>query len=319
MPLGGFCQVCDRWVWLTPYGACENGHPATAVRDVQQLKASTATGVAPYEGEYAPFSPGKARFRFWWRHSLWIGWTFTLGFFNWLAFVYIGVRARHAAWTLAGFAYLMPLILTAASFGTQLFHGFVVLQLFVSAASVAHALYLRPYYRAVMFGDAPRNSLPAPPQDPRLLPPAARPPLPKGMDEAAGEVILGARRQVDAVRETAGAIGKRVVQDKVVRLCETADQILSELVTSPRKVDAAQRIVDGYALLASRPTGSPEIARALARAEASLDSVQTAFDGQLANVLGDRVLDLESEIELLEKTVRMDDYFSQTGGLETEV
>ena len=292
--------------------------------------SSTATGVAPYEGEYAPFSPGKARFRFWWRHSLWIGWTFTLGFFNWLAFVYIGVRARHAAWTLAGFAYLMPLILTAASFGTQLFHGFVVLQLFVSAASVAHALYLRPYYRDVMFGDAPRNSLPAPPQDPRLLPPAARPPLPKGMDEAAGEVILGARRQVDAVRETAGAIGKRVVQDKVVRLCETADQILSELVTSPRKVDAArgfltyyldaaQRIVDGYALLASRPTGSPEIARALARAEASLDSVQTAFDGQLANVLGDRVLDLESEIELLEKTVRMDDYFSQTGGLETEV
>ena len=209
MPLGGFCEVCDRWVWLTPYGACENGHPATKVRDVQQLKASTATGVAPYEGEYAPFAPGKARFRFWWRHSLWIGWTFTLGFFNWLAFVYIGVRARHAAWTLAGFAYLMPLILTAASFGTPLFRGFVALQLFVSAASVAHALYLRPYYRAVMFGDAPRNSLPAPPQDPRLLPPAERPALPRGIDEAAGEVILAARRQVDAVRETAGAIGKR--------------------------------------------------------------------------------------------------------------
>jgi len=183
---------------------------------------------------------------------------------------------------------------------------------------------------AVMFGDAPRDALPAPPQDPRLLPPAARPPLPKGTDEAAGEVILGARRQVDAIRTTAGAIGKRSVQDKVVALCQTADQILEELASRPRKVDAArsfltyyldaaQRIVDGYAMLAARPTTSPEIARALARAEASLDSVQTAFDGQLANVLGDRVLDLESEIELLEKTVRMDDYFSQTGGLETEV
>ncbi len=330
MPLGGFCEVCDRWVWLTPYGACENGHPATKVRDVQQLKASTATGVVPYEGEYAPFAPGegKTRFRFWWRHSLWIGWTFTLGFFNWLAFVYIGVRARHAAWTLAGFAYLIPLILTAASFGTPLFRGFVALQLFVSAASVAHALYLRPYYRAVMFGDAPRNSLPAPPQDPRLLPPAERPALPRGIDEAAGEVILAARRQVDAVRETAGAIGKRAVQDKVVRLCQTADQILDELVTKPRKVDAArsfltyyldaaQRIVEGYAQLAARPTSSPDIARALARAEASLDSVQTAFDRQLDGVLEDRVLDLESEIELLEKTVHMDDYYSQTGGLET--
>jgi hypothetical protein len=326
MPLGGFCEVCDRWVWLTPYGACENGHPATKVRDVQQLKASTSVGVAPYEGDYAPFAPSRARFRFWWRHSLWIGWTFTLGFFNWLAFMYIGIRARHAAWTLAGFAYLVPLILTVASFGTPLFRGFAALQLFVSAASVAHALYLRPYYRAVMFGDAPRDALPAPPQDPRLLPPAARPPLPKGTDEGASEVILGARRQVDAIRATAGAIGKRSVQDKVVALCQTADQILEELASRPRKVDAArsfltyyldaaQRIVDGYAMLAARPTTSPEIARALARAEASLDSVQAAFDGQFANVLEDRVLDLESEIELLEKTVHMDDYYSQTGGL----
>ena len=47
--------------------------------------------------------------------------------------------------------------------------------------------------------------------------------------------------------------------------------------------------------------------------------MQTAFDRQLAGVLEDRVLDLESEIELLEKTVHMDDYYSQTGGLETEV
>ena len=329
MPLGGFCEVCDRWVWLTPYGACENGHPAIRVRDVQQLKASASVGVAPYEGEYAPFSPGKTRFRFWWRHSLWIGWTFTMGFFNWLAFVYIGVRARHAAWTIAGFAYLVPLVLTLAAIGTPLFRGLAALQLFISAASVAHALYLRPYYRAVMFGDAPRTSLPAPPQDPRLLPPAARPPLPRGIDDAAGEVILAARRQVDGVRATAGTIGKRGVQDKVVQLCRTADQILDELATKPRKVDAArsfltyyldaaQRIVDGYAVLASRPTPSPDVARALARAEASLDSVQTAFDRQLDGVLEDRVLDLESEIELLEKTVHMDDYYSQTGGLETQ-
>ena len=328
MPLGGFCEVCDRWVWLTPYGACENGHPATRVRDVQQLKASASTGVAPYEGDYAPFSPGKARFRFWWRHSLWIGWTFTLGFFNWLAFVYIGIRARHAAWTIAGFAYLIPLILTLASFGTPLFRGFAALQLFVSAASVAHALYLRPYYRAVMFGDAPRTSLPAPPQDPRLLPPAERPPLPRGIDDAAGEVILAARRQVDAVRETAGAIGKRAVQDKVVRLCRDGrpdprrarhqaaqgrrGAQLSDLLSRRRPAHRRRLRAAGLA-----PTSSPDIARALARAEASLDSVQTAFDRQLAGVLEDRVLDLESEIELLEKTVHMDDYYSQTGGLET--
>jgi hypothetical protein len=41
--------------------------------------------------------------------------------------------------------------------------------------------------------------------------------------------------------------------------------------------------------------------------------VQQAFDRQLANVLEDRVLDLESEIELLEKTVRMETMYTQTG------
>ncbi len=44
-------------------------------------------------------------------HSLWIGWTFTLGFLSWLAFVYIGVRTRHSRWVLWGLFYATPLIL----------------------------------------------------------------------------------------------------------------------------------------------------------------------------------------------------------------
>ena len=37
MPLGGYCSVCARWVWLTPYGECQNGHPASAVSRVSSL------------------------------------------------------------------------------------------------------------------------------------------------------------------------------------------------------------------------------------------------------------------------------------------
>ena len=44
MPLGGFCEVCDRWVWLTPYGACENGHPPTKVRDVPAAQGEHVGG-----------------------------------------------------------------------------------------------------------------------------------------------------------------------------------------------------------------------------------------------------------------------------------
>jgi len=202
----------------------------------------------------------------------------------------------------------------------------IAVQLVVSAISLVNALYLRPYYRAIMFGDVPPRALPAPPQPPSLAAAKTRPPLPKGMDEAAADVLQPARRQVDAILESAGSIGKAEVRDAVVALCGTADQIIAELAAQPRKLDAArgfltyyldaaQRIVEGYVHLTSRGSSSPEIARTVTRAETSLRVVQQAFDRQLANVLEDRALDLDSEIELLERTVRSETMYSQTGGL----
>jgi hypothetical protein len=321
MPLGGYCTTCQRWVWLNPYGECESGHPASAVRDMQQLKAADRREVAAREA--APLE-ARARFRWWWRYSLWIPWTFTAGFFNWVAFVYIGVRARHTAWILSGFAYLVPLLLTVAAFGTPAFRYLAAFQLLASAVSVVHALSVRPTFRALMFGDVPRM-LPAPPQPPLLSATVQRPQLPRAIDDAAADVILGARAQVDALLENADDIAKPEVRADIVRLCHTADEILAELAAKPRKLDAARsfltyyldaaaRIVQGYTNLSQRGAASPEIREALAKAEASLGSVQQAFDRQLANVLEDRVLDLESEIELLEKTVDMDTMYTQTGG-----
>ena len=324
MPLGGYCTVCQRWVWLTPYGECQNGHPALAVKDIQQLKPQAEPDVLV--GEVMEEGRPRARFRWWWRHSLWILWTFTLGFMNWLGFVYIGIRARHTPWILSGFAYLLPLILTILAIGTPLIQAAIVLQLLVAAGSVVHALYIRPYYRAIMFGDASPRSLPAAPQPPALAA-GARPTLPKNIDERTADALQPARRQVDAILRTAGTIGKPAVRDEVVGLCSTADQIIAELASQPRKLDAArgfltyyldaaQRIVEGYVNLARRGGSAPEINQTLMRAEASLKVVQEAFDRQLANVLEDRAMDLDSEIELLERTVRSETMYTQTGELQ---
>ena len=323
MPLGGYCTVCQRWVWLTPYGECQNGHPALAVKDVQQLKPQNDPDVLV--GDVVDEGARRARFRWWWRHSLWVGWTFTLGFMNWLAFIYVGVKARHTPWTLLGFAYMVPLIFTIFAIGTPLLQAAIVVQLLASAVSVVNALYIRPYYRAIMFGDASPRALPAPPQPPALAA-GARPQLPKNIDERAADVLQPARRQVDAILRTAGSIGKPAVRDEVVGLCSTADQIIAELAAQPRKLDAArgfltyyldaaQRIVDGYVNLGQRGSSTAEINQTLERAEASLKVVQQAFDRQLANVLEDRAMDLDSEIELLERTVRSDTMYTQTGEL----
>jgi hypothetical protein len=321
MPLGGYCTVCQRWVWLTPYGECQNGHPASAVRDVQQLKPQTEPDTLV--GEVLEDGRPRARFRWWWRHSAWIAWTFSLGFLNWLAFVYVGVRARHTPWTLFGFAYLVPLLLTIAAVATALpIWPFLLLQVLVSAVSVVHALSIRPYYRAIMFGDVSPRSLPAAPQPP-VLAAGARPTLPRNIDQRTAEALQPARRQVDAILRTASSIDKLAVRDEVAGLCATADQIIAELATQPRKLDAArgfltyyldaaQRIVEGYVSLARRGASTPEITQTLARAESSLKVVQEAFDRQLANVLENRALDLDSEIELLERTVRSETMYTHT-------
>lgn len=321
MPLGGYCSVCERWVWLTPYGECQNGHPASAVRDVQQLKPQS--GAVTVAAAPVP-AVRRARFRFWWRHSLWIAWTFTGGLLNWVSFVYIGARARHLPWALFGLIYLMPLILTILAIGTSLLQVMIGVQLVVAVISVAHAFYLRPYYRAIMFGDVPPRSLPAPPQPPPLLSAAQRPALPATIEEGAAEVLQPARAQVDALLEQAATIGKVNVREAVVALCRTADQIIAELAAHPRKLDAARgfltyyldaakRIVDGYVYLSSHRSSSPDIEKTIVRAEESLHVVQQAFDRQLAGVLEDRALDLDSEIELLERTVRSETMYTQTG------
>ena len=82
-------------------------------------------------------------------HSLWIGWTFTL-FLGWLAFVYIGLRARRPRWALWGLVYLFPLVLPSI-IGinyTELsqWHWTETLALLVWVASIIHAFMIRKEY-----------------------------------------------------------------------------------------------------------------------------------------------------------------------------
>lgn len=82
-------------------------------------------------------------------HSLWIGWTFALGFFSWLAFAYIGLRARHPRWLLWAAFYASPLILFTVftvnmpqSWADVTLSATVVLGI----VSVVHALLIRKEY-----------------------------------------------------------------------------------------------------------------------------------------------------------------------------
>ena len=84
-------------------------------------------------------------------HSLWIGWTFTLGFFNWIAFLYIAVRAKRKRWAAWGVLYSVPFILAMIFAGGPAFAGWigdviVALTLILGAAGIFHAFWIRKEY-----------------------------------------------------------------------------------------------------------------------------------------------------------------------------
>ncbi len=91
-----------------------------------------------------------ARGQVWeWLHSIWILWTFTFGFFNWIAFAYIGIRVRQPRWLLAAVFYAAPLGL-AFVFGPYVsdswLNAFIAAMVGLSVVSIVHAFLVRKEY-----------------------------------------------------------------------------------------------------------------------------------------------------------------------------
>lgn len=312
MPLGGYCEVCDRWVWVERSGDCQFGHAAVHVRDVQPLEPRGWRGRLPTR-TVAEVASSRGAGRWWWRHSLWMVWTLTFGFLNWFAFFYIGLRARYRPWIAWGFVYLIPVLVTFATIGTSYLGFALAFQFLVAAVSFLHAASLRTLYRGMMVGALPSG----PPSAPFLWTGQDRPALPPGVDEVTVETLREAQARVDEITAAAETIAKPAVRGNINRLRGTAEKILDELHRQPSQVplarsflvyylDAANRIVRGYAELSRPGFGSPEVTETLAQAEGSLEGIQAAFDNQLAGLMQHRLLDLDTEIALLERTVQSD-------------
>jgi len=108
----------------------------------------------------------------------------------------------------------------------------------------------------------------------------------------------GVREKVGAIREVVAKIYKNFKQDP--KDIKTARQFLSY------HIDATIKIVRRYAELASRNSGSAEITLTLKKVESLLDTIKKAFEKQLDILLRDDVLDLDTEIKLMENTIKME-------------
>jgi hypothetical protein len=161
-------------------------------------------------------------------HSLWIGWTFTAGMFNWVAFLYVGVRARRQRWVMWGAIYSIPFILAMlfAEREDAVSDVVVALLILVGIVSIVHAFRIRPeYLRTIAAGlqPAPKPSFYSPEErdlgvrdsQPTPVPtpapgPAASPAAPIDLSTASEEELAG-------IPELGATLARRAVEEREAR------------------------------------------------------------------------------------------------------
>ena len=118
--------------------------------------------------------------------------------------------------------------------------------------------------------------------------------------------------------EYARSIGNPAVKAKIERIIAVIKRIFANFEKDPKDIRQARQflsyyldtsitIVKKYKDLSAQNVQSREIAGTLAKAELMLDSIEKAFEKQHARLLRDDAMDLDTEIETLEKIFSSED------------
>lgn len=107
------------------------------------------------------------------------------------------------------------------------------------------------------------------------------------------------------------------VRAKAHAVCDSVARILSDIREDPKDLrparkfldyylDATIKVVERYVALSSKNVSNAEMQTLLTRAENSLDTIKSAYDKQLEQLLENDAMDLDTELEVLERTIRME-------------
>ena len=124
--------------------------------------------------------------------------------------------------------------------------------------------------------------------------------------------------KIGVLADCAKGISNPVVKAKIGRIIDVIRRIFDNFEKDPKDIkqakqflsyylDTSIKIVRKYRDLSAQNARSPEIAATLTKAELMLDSIEKAFEKQHARLLRDDAMDLDTEIETLEKTFNAED------------
>ncbi len=124
--------------------------------------------------------------------------------------------------------------------------------------------------------------------------------------------------KIGVLVDCAKNISNPLVREKIGRIVDVIKGIFTNFEKDPKDIkqakqflsyylDTSIKIVKKYRDLSAQNVRSPEIAATLSKAELMLDSIEKAFEKQHARLLRDDAMDLDTEIETLEKTFNAED------------
>lgn len=124
--------------------------------------------------------------------------------------------------------------------------------------------------------------------------------------------------KIRALADCSRDIKDPAIQAKVARIIDVVKRIYADFEKDPKDIkkakqflsyylDTSIKIVRKYRDLSAQNVRSPDITATLTKAESMLDSIEKAFEKQLARLLRDDVMDLDTEIQTLEKTFNAED------------
>jgi len=139
-----------------------------------------------------------------------------------------------------------------------------------------------------------------------------------GMDAQSLEAVLvQAEAKLEQFESMVNRIESKTIQAKAMQIASLEHKIIEDIESDPKDLkpargfltyyqDAAINIIRKYLLIMERGGSVSDIQTSVAKVEPILETIRAAFEKQLSRLLENDVLDLDIEISVLEKTLKME-------------
>jgi 5-bromo-4-chloroindolyl phosphate hydrolysis protein len=136
--------------------------------------------------------------------------------------------------------------------------------------------------------------------------------------EMVQQAIAEGRRKTREIDAIGAKVKSTSVKKKIEAITDVCERIFQDFEKDPKDIKAARqflqyyldatiKILQRYSDLEEHADLSKDLSASLAKVESLLDTIHTAFEKQLAKLLEDDVMDLDVEMDLLEKTMKMNE------------